>query len=146
MATPYEILQAENTQLRQRIVDKETQLQLAKQVHEQYQVEKQQSQDLLFACLHTLGPRIQIEIDHFHEFFKDAQFDGGIHMTEEGRYVVRLQFYQEGIEEHWRRKLSLNATRSQIENRETAFQNFIWEKATPEEAYTLSLNLYPNNL
>lgn len=142
MATPHDIAQARIAELTKQLTDKEYQLQKAKAVHDQYKIEKQQSQDLLFACLHTLGPKISIQIEHFHEYFRDAQFDGELFMSDEGKYVVNLQFYQEGIEEHWRRKLSLGNEFS-YNSRVRAFHEALAQEATPEEAYTIAINNYP---
>jgi hypothetical protein len=141
MATPYELLQAQVRELTREKKHLTDQLCQAHKVHEQYKIEKQQKQDLLFACLHTLGPHVQIEIDRFHDFFKDAQFDGNLHMTDEGRYVVRLQFYQEGIEMHWRRKLLLGDTSvGSLAQLQANFNEALQQNATPQEAYTLAIN------
>jgi hypothetical protein len=147
MATPYDLLKAENQELKLRIQQLGGQLQTAKAVHDQYREEKQQRIDLIFALLHTLGPRIDLAIGNFHEGFANAQYDGTVGYDEENdTYEAHLYFYVEGIEEHFRRKLCLGATPSQVENREQCFQTALFEQATPEEAYTLAIVNFPNNI
>lgn len=143
MAT-HDYLKTENEQLKLQLARREHQLVEAKQVHDQYCIERQEKEDLLFALLHSFGPHINIRIENFREYLKDSNYGGTLAIQDDGTFEAHLVFCQEGFEQHFRRKLFMDGNEQVHIKRCAAYEGYLKEEATPEEAYTLAITTYPS--
>lgn len=139
MATPYDLLKTENEQLKIQLANREQQLIKAKQVHDIYKEEKRQSRDLLFALMHTIGPKVHITIENFTGYIQNAQFDGTLDIDEvTGTFTADLMFYPDGMVEHYRKLLYVGDHDHSL-LREKFYFMYLDQEATPEEAYTMAI-------
>lgn len=86
-------------EMKQTIAKQNALLHMSRVDSEQVEFQLRQNQDLIFAMMHTFGPKINIKIENFRSTMQEAQMLGGIGVTDDDLFHCALEFYPEGIPE-----------------------------------------------